>query len=291
MPQFRPLLAYNAVDKKSGPIHFPVLVSPKIDGIRCLIGPNGAVSRTLKPIPNVFIRQYLDNAPPGLDGELTVGESFNSSTSAIMSFFGEPDFTFHVFDHFGSPGESFVSRFLMASVELKLVPHLTRVKLLGHKPIQNQKELDQAEEDALVAGYEGLMIRKSSGNYKYGRSTANERLLGKIKRFEDREAQVIGLEPLYRNQNQAEKDNLGLTRRASNLENKEATQLLGALIVRDEKFSSEFAIGTGFTISQREALFREPPLGRLVKYKYLPHGTIDLPRHPVFLGFRSEDDL
>jgi DNA ligase-1 len=291
MPQFRPLLAYNAVDRKSGPIHFPVLVSPKIDGIRCLITQDGAVSRTLKPIPNIFIRHYLSQAPIGLDGELTVGDSFNSSTSAIMSHFGEPDFTYHIFDHFGSSRESFVSRFLMAAVELKLIPHLTKIQLLGHKSIQNQEELEMAEAEAIAGGFEGLMIRRPSGHYKFGRSTANERLLGKIKRFEDREATVLGITPLYENQNQAEIDNLGLQKRSHSQENKTEKELMGSLTCRDKKFASTFEIGTGFTAAQRREFYLNPPLGRTVKYKYLPHGTIDLPRHPVFLGFRSKDDL
>ena len=36
---------------------------------------------------------------------------------------------------------------------------------------------------------------------------------------------------------------------------------------------------------------REDYLGKLVKYKFMTTGIKDLPRHPVFVGFRSEDDM
>jgi DNA ligase-1 len=288
MPQqFRPLLAYNATN---GPHRFPLLVSPKIDGIRCLLGPQGAVSRTLKPIPNFFIRQYLQKAPIGLDGELVVGNSFQQSTSGIMSFEGQPDFTFWVFDSFLAPKEPFQERLYAASTFVEAA-QLSRVKLLMHKAVQSEEELELAERDALAGGFEGLMVRAPFGHYKYGRSTAGERLLGKVKRFEDREACVVGAVPLFRNTNEAEKDNLGLTKRSSDAAGKVEMDTLGALVVVDAKFPKEFQIGTGFTQSQRKALWLSPPLGKIIKYKYLPHGTVDLPRHPVFLGFRHESDM
>jgi DNA ligase-1 len=285
-PQFRPLLAYDATKT---PINFPVLVSPKIDGIRCLMGPEGPVSRTLKPIPNKFIREYLRRCPPGLDGELTVGSSFQQSTSGIMSHEGEPDFTYHVFDTFTDPSAPFEERLYAASV-LVSAANLSRVHFLMHRVVRNQADLDEAETQTIEGGFEGLMIRRPRGPYKYGRSTPNESILGKIKRFEDAEATCIGIEPLLRNHNAPETDALGLQRRGTSNENKVETSFMGALVVKNDAFAKEFRIGTGFTAAQRSTFFHNPPLGQVVKFKYLPHGTIDLPRHPVFLGIRHADD-
>jgi DNA ligase-1 len=290
--QFRPLLAYNAIDTL---ITYPVLVSPKIDGIRCLMGPDGPISRTLKKIPNLYIQQYLKKCPPGLDGELVVGTTFQQSTSGIMSFEGQPDFTYWVFDCFTDPKAPFQERLFTASCLIEecesVLGPACRIKLLMHQAVKNKNDLDVAEAWALEGGFEGLMIRSPFGHYKYGRSTSNERLLGKIKRFEDREAVVVGIEPLFRNENPPEKDALGLQKRAHLDSLKIETELLGALVVKDSLFQEEFRIGTGFTEAQRKSFFHSPPLGQTVKYKYLPHGTLNLPRHPVFLGFRLQDDL
>ena len=93
---FRPLLAADATDAD---IRYPVLASPKIDGIRCLIVNGKAVTRSLKPIPNEHIRSMLEKyAPDGADGEIVVGDSFNATTSAVMSRDGEPEFTYFIFD-------------------------------------------------------------------------------------------------------------------------------------------------------------------------------------------------
>lgn len=115
----KPMLAYT-VDNPRG-LQFPLLASPKLDGIRCVCTVNdGPVSRSLKPIPNRFIHGQLFFYPP-FDGELMVGDptdpsAFNRSTSGIMSHDGEPDFTYWVFDFWkleagtallrGAPAES-----------------------------------------------------------------------------------------------------------------------------------------------------------------------------------------
>ena len=71
MSTFKPLLAYTV--KNPDALRFPVLVSPKLDGIRCVIHNDQPVSRTLKPIPNRFIQSELGFYPP-FDGELMVGD-------------------------------------------------------------------------------------------------------------------------------------------------------------------------------------------------------------------------
>ena len=51
----KPML--SATCKDSSQLVYPVLVTPKLDGIRCLVKDTGVVSRTLKPIPNKYIRK------------------------------------------------------------------------------------------------------------------------------------------------------------------------------------------------------------------------------------------
>src|SRR5690554_4631311 len=94
---FKPMLAASCDNLDA--LKYPLLATPKIDGIRCLIIDGVAMSRSLKPIPNRFIQSVIGKPEfNGLDGELLVGDSFQAATSGIMSGDGEPDFRYYVFD-------------------------------------------------------------------------------------------------------------------------------------------------------------------------------------------------
>jgi DNA ligase-1 len=70
--------------------------------------------------------------------------------------------------------------------------------------------------------------------------------------------------------------------------------MLGAFQVADcHKPSWVFNIGSGMDHTLRKQIWdnRDKYIGKIVKYKYLPVGTIDAPRHPVFLGLRDKDDM
>jgi hypothetical protein len=72
-----------------------VLASPKIDGIRAIIGNGAALSRSLKPIRNLFVQSVLGRAEfQGLDGELVVGDPndpncMQNTTSGVMREAGD----------------------------------------------------------------------------------------------------------------------------------------------------------------------------------------------------------
>lgn len=297
MTQLRPMLAC-ATPKDLSQIKFPCYVSQKLDGVRALIVNGQVLSRTLKPIRNRYIRSFLNNQNlNGLDGELIVGDPtakscFRDTTSGVMSEDGTPDFTYHVFDHWYLPSP-FETRLKQAQALIKVHANPTRVLLHSHCFVQSLEQLLELEEEALELGYEGLITRHPTGAYKYGRSTAKEQGMLKVKRFLDAEAVIVGYQELLHNGNGATTDNLGLTERSSHKENKVGLNVLGAFICRtlpDQGF--EFAIGTGFTAAERQQYWdiREQLVGKLLKYKYFPVGVKDKPRHPVFLGFRDPED-
>ena len=62
----RPMLAKQADLMQ---LQFPVCVTPKIDGLRCLVLDGVAYSRSLKPIRNKVIQAELGQLPSGLDGD------------------------------------------------------------------------------------------------------------------------------------------------------------------------------------------------------------------------------
>lgn len=56
-------------------LRFPLLASPKLDGMRVSITERGPVTRGLRSLPNERLREYLSRpALVGLDGELVFGD-------------------------------------------------------------------------------------------------------------------------------------------------------------------------------------------------------------------------
>lgn len=289
---FKPLLAGKFDQSKQ---KFPALASAKLDGVRCIIIDGVAMSRSLKPIPNEFVQKQIGKAKyNGLDGELMVGfvggkDVYRNTVSAVMSEDGTPAFTFWVFDNCSKPDLPYVTRL----ESIKKFDGENHIAVLPHKNIADMDALDAFEAKQLERGLEGVIIRSMTGAYKYGRSSTNEGILLKLKRFEDSEATIIGVEELLSNQNDANKNALGHTERSSHKANMVPMGTMGALNVRDLKSKVEFSIGTGFDAEDREDFWihRKLMIGKIVKYKYFAGGSKDKPRFPVYLGLRDKRDM
>lgn len=275
-------------------LRFPVLATPKVDGIRCRTGEElyGVVrgyTNSNKPIPNDFVRNQIERyCPPWLDSELTVGDNFQSVTSGIMSQDGLPNFHMWVFgcciDQPELPYEEIVKR--LCALRLPAFCH----KLLPRR-CNNLSELLAYEDWCLANKAEGVMTREPSSPYKYGRSTLTEQHLVAIKRFEDAEGVVVGFVEQLHNANEPTLDAHGLVERSSHSANLVPTGTLGSLTVLAD--GETFGLGTGFTATLKQRIWnnRQDYLGAIVKFKYQAYGTKDKPRIPVFLGFRHKDDL
>jgi DNA ligase-1 len=283
-------------------IQFPVMASYKIDGVRCVIKDAQPLSRSLKVIRNEHVQRVLGFARlEGLDGELTVGppnapDLMQRTTSGVMTIAGQPDFTYWVFDFWTAPEMPFERRYerLRESELLGWFAQFPQVRILPQRYISNQQQLDEYETIALAEGYEGIMLRKPDGPYKYNRSTAREGYLLKVKRFVDGEAVVRGFVELQHNDNVAEFDALGFTKRSTHNANKVGGDTLGGLEVTDLATGIPFTIGTGFDAVLRKEIWlhQEAWLGRIVKYKHFAAvGVKDAPRFPVYLGVRDLEDM
>lgn len=294
----KPMLAATAATATD--VALPALVSPKLDGVRALVQGGVVLSRSLKPLPNKVVQRLFGRRElEGLDGELILGDpwapdAFRRTSSGVMSHEGDvPNIVFHVFDRLSDL--DFQRRLQQAQLVVGQTK-TNQLQLVDHQLVYNQQELVRAEETYLAMGYEGLMARDPGGLYKEGRSTLREGGLVKLKRFEDAEALVLRAEPLLHNANAAVRNELGYQARSSHQAGKVAQDLLGALVVRGlpgTKYDGvEFSIGTGFDEALRRELWqqRQTLPGRLVTYKYFPHGSKDAPRFPVFKGFRASLD-
>lgn len=288
---FKPMLASQATDLSA--VRFPVMCSPKLDGIRAICGPDHLLSRSLKPIRNRHTQDLFNDLRGSmLDGELIVGRAndkavYNRTNSGVMSFDGEPDVYLHVFDRVSAG--SWMNRYYCSALEKN-----SRIVVVSQRICESVRDVEAAEERYLEEGYEGAMLRDPNGVYKFGRSSVKEGLLLKLKRFTDAEAVITGFVPKYHNANPEQRNELGYIQRSKVSEGLVELDTLGALIVKDISTGTEFQIGTGFTDEMRKEIWDARNgglLSRIVKYKSFDHGVKDRPRHPVFLGFRSAEDF
>ena len=291
---FKPMLAGKCTDITK--LNYPVLVSPKLDGIRATIQNGVVLSRSLKPIPNLYVQEMFRNLPDGLDGELIVGsptdkDVYRTSVSGVMREDGYPDVTFNAFDIFNKL--PFGKR--LKQIQRDLSGDKNAV-VLRHEIANNADEITEVEEFELDLGFEGLMIRSVDGPYKQGRSTEKEGYLLKLKRFCDSEAVITGFYEENENTNEAKKNALGRTERSTCKEGMVGKGTLGGFEVvglKGDYDGQDFSIGGGFTASDRADFWnrRGNLIGSIVKYRYFPSGSKDRPRFPVFQGFRDNRDM
>jgi DNA ligase-1 len=315
-PNFRPLLGIGY--EKLEEVRFPVLATPKFDGIRCvtveavpLPGEQSlAVCRSLKPVPNDHIRSLIQKfCPPGCDGEIMTYtgfrmDPFSRIQSEVMSNRGgTPKFQYHIFDwvpelvsnlqHLPHNGLGYWDRIMQLMKQSFVQAQFVSVVLPTF--CNNLGELEAFEQKCVGEGYEGVCFRPLHSPYKFGRSTPKQQILVKMKRFEDAEAVVIDMYEEMGNNNPSTLNELGYAERSSHKANMVGKGRMGKLwcCPIGGNMSECFKIGTGFTADQREDFWarKSEIIGQIVKYKHQLHGRKDKPRIPVFVGFRHPTDM
>ena len=311
----KPMLASDAVEAK---IKFPVMVQPKIDGVRGLnmLGP--FTGRSLKSFANLHTTNFFSQRGfLGFDGELAAEQECHAdlcrlTTSAIGTIAGEPWLMWHVFDYvtettrelpyvhrlsalYNRVGELSISSPLLAA-------HLKPIYTIS---VSNLEQLEQAEATFLSQGYEGVILRDPNGKHKQGRSTAKEGGLLRIKRFLDAEAVVTGIVEGEANENEAQVNELGLQFRSSHKENKVANGLVGSMqarVLANVVNNGETVLVEGqvitvspgrMTAKERAYYFENPKelIGKIAKFQFFPKGIKDKPRFPTFQSFRDIADI
>lgn len=327
-PRFSPCLGAGikkdmTIDEFFGHVLYPVIASPKYDGIRCTTladwrhqsHQSRPVCRSLdNDIPNKSIFESIAmSCPPGLDGEILTYASqqdllnpvvmdtprpFYAVQSDVMSEQGQPRFQFHIFDYhpFNEKYPHLIPyneriRRLLEDIYPKLPAWC---KVAPFEMIENRIQLEEYERKMVEENsYEGICWRHYLAPYKYGRSTLRQQILIKMKRFLDDEAEVVDTYEEMHNANLPVTNALGYKERSSHSQNMIGKERLGGLVLKCKKFELEFNCGSGFNADERERLWkiRDQIKGLLVKFKHQPHGGKDRPRIPVFLGFRDLRDM
>lgn len=217
----QPMLAYDFAKRKEV-LQFPVVVQPKLDGIRAIITVAGATTRQGQPIDTIdhiladlapVFARYPDLV---LDGELynhAFKDDFNSLTSVIRRGFkldkksplAEAEqrdalarrqrelIQYHVYDiadvdYFDGWDRlgALVRLFYSNGGEFQL----PSVVLVTSTTVQSREEMDELMLSYLETGYEGQMVRLPTHRYQHSRSPA----LLKRKVFETKEFKLLRIE-------------------------------------------------------------------------------------------------
>lgn len=207
---FKPTLA-DKWEKWKNKVEYPLFVSPKLDGMRCIITKDGMFSRAGKPIvsaPHIFdtlVKDGVFEKYPDLvlDGEL-YNHEYKDDFNRIMSLVKKTKPTeddlleskkkifFEIFDIFlgAEPSLPFTERqkFLLFKVaNLFSMATSYIVFPLYSAIVSDEKELDDFYSAYIKQGYEGMMIRNGDSIYENKR-TKN---LLKRKDFEDEEFEIL----------------------------------------------------------------------------------------------------
>lgn len=273
-------------------LRYPVLATLKKDGIRALRLNGSLLSRTLKPIPNKSIRARSIVLPGGFDMELWNKDlEYHEIESIVMSreHKDSDKIEFHVLDWFL---QQFHYKERLRQAYSKLCD-ISRLDCDMEHAIEcyNSDGLFQTFLQFEKERGEGICFRTFDSPYKCGRSTLREQYLVKLSRYLTAEATIIGFIEQQENCNTVKHNAIGNMDRSSSQSRLFGKNTLGSLLVKNE--IGEFSIGTGVGLDNklRQDIWdnQDKYLGKTIVYKYKPHGQKNLPRSPIFKGFRKPE--
>ncbi|MGI4813197.1 MAG: hypothetical protein ACRYGG_07665 [Janthinobacterium lividum] len=276
-----PMLAQD-FEKKKKKLEYPVFVQPKLDGCRAMAKWEGdrvvLTSRNGKewefvPHINEALEKFL---PRGceFDGELYIhGKTFQEITRLIKKTKPETlTVEYHVYDLPNSSGNPFlrfsVRREILAEIfiDSKVIDNDFPIKHVNTRMAFTEGEVISMHDMYVQEGYEGAIVRVPNGLYLYG-YRSNDLL--KVKKFDDAEFTVVGYSS-------------GVGRYE------------GAVCwhcATEER--REFKVNPKTTISDKQQLFQnaESYIGQKLKVRFFGRSEDNIPRFPVGLGFRLEQDI
>jgi DNA ligase-1 len=324
---FKPMLAPNNDPLKDPDyfkgIRYPLLCSPKLDGIRCLpkrdtvfeydsnlrIIPESILekpvckSRKFIDLPSLQVQELFSNLID-LDGEIIVGKEteygvYNLTQSHVMSINKPaPNIYFRVFDYSGENhcNRPFYERLETATSllqEYSLTMDTSQTSIIEHEFVDNLEELLAYEDKQLALGYEGIMMRDPMGRYKHGRGTFLEGLIYKLKRFQDDEGLIIGFSEGQSNENEDVRDSFGNAKRSTKKEGMVNSGMVGNIIAKFGDLNLDIAPGY-LTKEDKVYMWNNQSefIGKqYIKFRHFTHGVKDKPRFPRAVGLRNSIDF
>lgn len=210
MTKIKPMLAHNYEDYREA-LEFPVLIQPKLDGIRCIttLTPTceGSIrvqmqTRTGKHINSVphIIESLISEVEPMLEKSVILdGELYahNLDFEEIVSIVRRKEknistshkkISYHIYDICCDKTKT-VERLALLNDVISIFQsdYIVSVK---EELVENHEDLEKSLSIALSDGFEGIMIRTPASHYEFGKRSKN---LLKYKRFYDDEYTVKDL--------------------------------------------------------------------------------------------------
>ena len=277
---FLPMLA-SSFDKRKGMVNYPVDVQPKLDGVRCLAFWNGdhieLMSRGGKQWTccDHIIRDLEMCLPKGwvLDGELYIhGKTFQEITKLVKKYRPNEseEVMFHVYDVPKQPGGAvrpvWADRYEVLAELVESFEECDSLEVVATYLCENEDTVYLLQSKFLEEGYEGAIVREMDGEYQFG--YRSNKLL-KVKNFCDSEYKIVGF-------------TTGVGR------------FEGCCIwICETEGGDEFKVVPQGTMEERKATYKDAKnhIGELLKVKYFELTDDNIPRFPVGLGVRLEEDM
>lgn len=294
LKQFKPnLLPNEQIDLES--IQYPMLASYKLDGIRAVFISGELYSRSLKLLPNIHLhnrfkdlKEYSKTHNCILDGELyCTSVPFNDLSGLIRSDDHElpEDLSFWCFDLLTEDNLPFEQRFTAYKrLTLKNFHPLVQMQ------IDSADEVSKAFDLALKDGFEGLVLRNPNSHYKFGRCTAKSNDAYKVKQFLTWDSKIVGVTQATEAREGSEKtiNELGYSKTSGKKDDRVLINKAAAFVVIYE--GKELKVTIALTDPEKEAIWqdKESYIGKTIEWKGMVIGSKDVPRHPVFLRYRTD---
>ena len=292
---------FKACDADLDLVTFPIMVLPKVDGVRGLCRKAILLGRSLKQHKNLFNKAIFSNVIyEGIDGELAITNAVTSSrlcrdtTSALNTVKGEPKLTWWAFDLLDAETINLPYLVRYQLLQLKCASLGSNVKVIQFNWANNAEEVMKLYNQYIAMGYEGVVLRDPEAMHKNGRSTKKQAGYLRIKPTGDAEGIFHHFDEAMHNDNAIKINELGESARSSHKANKIPLGMIGALWLTPIGGGEPFKVGPGtMTHQDRIMYFRHPSEleGRIIKFKFFDHGAKDAYRHARFFCFRAESDM
>lgn len=318
------LKPHLACDLDETKLKFPLVIMPKIDGVRALNLQGNVTGRSKKAFKNKFVNERFGGEHTlGFDGELALGDwqapRLCSDTTGFVNRKtakpGKPTesdaFMWWVFD-FLAPNvidKPYIER--LQALETYLANNTDEgIAMVPYTVVYDLESLYKLEAEYLDQGFEGLIARDPMGMHKSGRATVTAGSYLRLKRFIDFEGVVENLIEAMENTNEAKVNELGNTERSTHKANMVPKGMVGMIQMRalaDVVYGGKVLIekgqlvdiGPGNMVHEERvklwlAFVNKTPdciVGQIGKAKFFPKGQKDKPRFPTWIGLRAAEDM